>query len=60
MGAPPYTTPTNLTGRSIVCPVPPKAGATVLPLAVSLNGQQFFLTGLQFQYYRLLKRPPLW
>ena len=30
---------------------PPKAEAGVVPIRVSLNGQQFFETGLDFQYY---------
>ena len=51
LGAPPYTVPTNLTQASIVCPVPSKPAATTLPLLISLNGQQFFATGLAFQYY---------
>ena len=51
VGAPPYTVPTNLTRTSIVCPVPFKPSATTLPLSISLNGQQFFSTGLDFQFY---------
>jgi hypothetical protein len=51
VGAPPYTVPTNLTRTSIVCPVPFKPSATTLPLTISLNGQQFFPTGLDFQFY---------
>ena len=50
-GDPPYTAPLNLTADTIVCRAPPKAEAGVVPIRVSLNGQQFFETGLDFQYY---------
>ena len=51
LGAPPYTRPLNVTGDTIVCVAPPRATAATVPLRVSLNGQQFFATGLAYQFF---------
>jgi hypothetical protein len=35
----------------IVCFTPPRAEPGTVPLRISLNGQQFFSTGLDYQYW---------
>ena len=51
VGPPPYTVPMNVTPRSVTCATPSRASLSIHPLRISLNGQQFFATGLTFQYY---------
>lgn len=50
-GEPAYTQPLNVSAGVIECPAPPKPAVAVVPLRVSLNGVQFFDTGLDFEYY---------
>lgn len=50
-GEPPYTSALSLTPTSIVCLSPPKPATGIVPIRASLNGAQFFDTGLHFQYY---------
>ena len=50
-GSPPHVTPLNVTATLVVCQAPAKPTPRVVRLRVSLNGDEFFDTGLDFQYY---------
>jgi hypothetical protein len=46
-----YTTPTNVTAYTMVCFSPERRDPGTVPLRISLNGQQYFETGLDYEYY---------
>ena len=48
---PPYTQPVNVSAYKFVCIAPPREDAGTVRLRISLNGQQYFETGLHFQYF---------
>ena len=48
---PPYTQPLNVTESMMACFSPARATPGTVPLRISLNGQQFFDTGLDYQYF---------